>query len=326
MNKLKEQEEIDKIKEYLQTITESERNEIIEKMKSYYGKYIIELKIPNNKIIPNRNNSNYKRIRIKYYENSSVNKTRTITPRYVEKFKQDIYQQELQDVITFLISNLESFPNFVSIILFVAKKRSMIELLKLNLEIYKSFVDLRASTSNTKHSLISNIIASNGEHLVSYIESLKLPYDLTYNQIPLTIIGYHFTKGGLYWFHTNEMNIYKLFMIMNELYIDFIRSLSKLRNNQNQNQNMIHRNSNRNNERSKMILSELYWVYMQTCPFFRGSASIGEMIFSALLQKYFDCNFRLFTEPYNKELIPDIYALTYPLEKFKSIFWTHLVS
>ena len=41
-------------------------------------------------------------------------------------------------------------------------------------------------------------------------------------------------------------------------------------------------------EQSKNLLSELYWLYMQSCPFERGSASIGEIIFSALLQKHFD--------------------------------------
>jgi hypothetical protein len=45
--------------------------------------------------------------------------------------------------------------------------------------------------------------------------------------------------------------------------------------------------SNSNKEKPKNLLSELYWLYMQTCPFFRGSASIGEIVFSALLQKYF---------------------------------------
>ena len=64
---------------------------------------------------------------------------------------------------------------------------------------------------------------------------------------------------------------------------------------------------------------------MQSCPFERGSASIGEIIFSALLQKHFDCDFKLFKERFNPRIIPDIHALTYPLEKFQSIFWDQFV-
>ncbi len=64
---------------------------------------------------------------------------------------------------------------------------------------------------------------------------------------------------------------------------------------------------------------------MQTCPFERGSASIGEIIFSALLQKHFDCDFKLFREPFSPQIIPDIHALTFPLERFQSIFWDQFV-
>ena len=54
-------------------------------------------------------------------------------------------------------------------------------------------------------------------------------------------------------------------MIINSLYIDLLKSVSHIKNNE----NMISRNSNRNNkEESKLKLSELYWLYMQTCPFF----------------------------------------------------------
>ena len=58
---------------------------------------------------------------------------------------------------------------------------------------------------------------------------------------------------------------------------------------------------------------------MQTCPFLRGSASIGEIVFSALLQKYFNCDFK-------QIIIPDIHALIYPLDFFKSIFWEQFVT
>lgn len=207
-SKIKEKEEIDKIKDYLQTITDSERSEIIQKIKFYYGKYINELKIQNNKLIPNKNNTNYKSLRSKYYNNSSVNKTITNTPRFVMKFKQNIYEREIQELIHFLIGNFHIFENFMSIILFVAKKRRIIELLKLNLETSNSFIDLRASVSNIEKSFISDIIESNGEHLVSYIRSLQLPYSVKYNEITLTRIGYHPTYNKLYWFHTSQIHTY----------------------------------------------------------------------------------------------------------------------
>lgn len=60
---------------------------------------------------------------------------------------------------------------------------------------------------------------------------------------------------------------------------------------------------------------------MQTCPFVRGSASIGEILFSALLQKYFGCNFKIYDEAVRPEIIPDIHALSYDLKRFQDIFW-----
>jgi hypothetical protein len=85
--------------------------------------------------------------------------------------------------------------------------------------------------------------------------------------------------------------------------------------------------SNSNNTRKKNILVELYWLYIQTCPFERGSASIGEVIFSVLLRKYFRCDF-LISNGWdgNPEIIPDIFALTYDLDEFKNIFWGQLTN
>ena len=61
---------------------------------------------------------------------------------------------------------------------------------------------------------------------------------------------------------------------------------------------------------------------MQICPFERGSASIGEIIFSALLKKYFGCNFKIYEEEeVRPEIIPDIHALSYDLKNFQDIFW-----
>jgi hypothetical protein len=77
-----------------------------------------------------------------------------------------------------------------------------------------------------------------------------------------------------------------------------------------------------NNVNKKDILVELYWLYMQTCPFKRGSAAIGEILFSVLLRKYFSCDFFISNGWHgNPEIIPDIYALHYELDYFKSIFW-----
>jgi hypothetical protein len=62
-------------------------------------------------------------------------------------------------------------------------------------------------------------------------------------------------------------------------------------------------------------------LYIQICPFVRGSASIGEILFSALLQIYFGCNFKIYNEAVRPQIIPDIHALSYYLKKFQDIFW-----
>jgi hypothetical protein len=92
---------------------------------------------------------------------------------------------------------------------------------------------------------------------------------------------------------------------MNELYSEFLSSVNK-----------------RND-----ILPELYWLYMQTCPFTRGSAAIGEILFSVLLRKHFGCDF-LISNGWNGDplTIPDIHALHYQLDEFKSIFWGQFVN
>ena len=118
---------------------------------------------------------------------------------------------------------------------------------------------------------------------------------------------------------------------MNKLYKKFKKSLLN-KNNKEEIKNSKSFNLLSSNdkvirtEQSKDLLCELYWLFMQTCPFIRGSAAIAEIIFSALLQKHFGCNFKLLTEPYNSKHIPDIHALTYPLKNFKIFFWEKLVS
>ena len=135
-------------------------------------------------------------------------------------------------------------------------------------------------------------------------------YPIIYKDYALTWIDLPDEENELLrWRHALGTQMYNLLQEMNKLFEKFKISL-------------LHKNK----EKSKNLLAELYWLYMQTCPFFRGSASIGEIVFSALLQKYFDCDFRLFREPFDPHLIPDIHALTYPLEYFQSIFWDKFVS
>lgn len=240
---------------------------------------------------------------------------------------QELYIEEAKEVISFLIENLENtdmFPDFESIILYAAKKRRFIELYKLNIGVlinnklqrpfFMYFSKFRGvSTKNIQLNFESPVIDSKGSHLVEYITNYRSIYPLKYKNYYLTDVKFpDERKNFLRWFHTIDTLIYNLLKEMNKLFEKFKSSLSN--------------RNNRNKEKSKKLLSELYWLYMQTCPFLRGSASIGEMVFSALLQKYFGCDFKLFIEPFNPMLIPDIHALTYELGHFQLIFWDQFVS
>ena len=135
------------------------------------------------------------------------------------------------------------------------------------------------------------------------MKNLLIPIKITYTfkgkKIDLT-----FYYNSI-WNHTNYKEIPELFEIMNELYSEFL-SLVNIRN----------------NASKRDILPELYWLYMQTCPFERGSASIGEILFSVLLRKHFGCDFLISNGWDGNPLkIPDIHALHYELDHFKSIFW-----
>jgi len=288
-------------------------SEINSKLKTYYSKYYEQ---GLNK--PKSINNQVEQIRKKYRKNRNVSHKllTNIAPRPVKELKQDIYMKELKKVIQFLldnIDNLELFPDFLSIVLFVANKRKMIEFLKLSRN-FDSFGSLR--TSNRVHGMKaefrSNIESSSGAHLLNNKNNELVSKIITYYNQNLTEIRINNTgefKNG-YWVHPSSINITRLLYLMNKLYKKFNKSLL-----------------NKNNiEKSKDLLCELYWLFMQTCPFERGSAAIAEIIFSALLQKHFGCNFKLLTEPYNSKHIPDIHALTYPLEKFKCFFWEKLVS
>ena len=219
------------------------------------------------------------------------------------------------------MENQDIFPSFESIILYTAKKRKMIELYKLNIGVlvdnekkipfFMYFGRFRGITRiNENLNFTSPVVGSKAEHLVDYITQNYQDYPILYKDYALTWIDLpDKEKDYIRWRHPLGTQIYNLLQEMNKLFKNFKKSLL-----------------NANKEKSKNLLSELYWLYMQTCPFFRGSASIGEIVFSALLQKYFDCDFKLFIEPFSPLLIPDIHALTYPLEYFKSIFWDQFVS
>jgi hypothetical protein len=241
-----------------------------------------------------------------YDANGSINKTLE-GPRKIDAFKQDIYEREIAELKKFLIANInnpELFPNFESIVMFVAKKRQMIDFLKLG----NSF-ELFGKKRKKRDELYSQLILSHAEHL--YKELLNKEIDekfitYTYNGKEIHLTFYHQNGSNPKWNHTSARVHPKLFEIMNELYSKFL--------------------SNSNKSSQKDILLELYWLYIQTCPFDRGSAAIGEILFSVLLQKYFrGCDF-LISNGWNGDplIIPDIHALHYQLDEFKEIFWGQL--
>lgn len=296
---------LNKLRNRRENLTNSNKLEINNKLKKHYSKYY-ENEL-NNKSIYNH----AQKIQKKYINNKNISHKllRNIAPRNVQRFKQDIYIRELQDAIQFLIANIDNstiFPDFLSIVLFVSKKRKIIEYLKFKKD-WKLFGTLRKSirVNGIKLEFQSNIINSSGKHLIN--NGNITGTQIKYNNYNLTEIR---NFNNPFWVHTSANIIPKLLYKMNKLYEQFKKSLT-----------------NRNNSKqSKNLLSELYWLFMQTCPFERGSAAISEIIFSALLQKHFGCNFNLLIKPYNQRHIPDIHALTYPLDRFQKFFWEKLVS
>jgi hypothetical protein len=253
-----------------------------------------------------------------YDKNNSINKT-SEGPRKTNKFKQDIYYTEIAKLKKFLIVNInntELFPNFESIVMYVAKKRQMIEFLKLgklkddeNIEkcIYFEIFGKRKVKIRYIY-FFSSLIGSHAEHL-NKAETEKFKQIIyTYKGKILYLTKYlkgSNSKGESKWLHTDEIIHPQLFQIMNELYSEFLTLVNR-----------------QNNASKRDILPELYWLYMQTCPFERGSAAIGEILFSVLLREYFGCDFIISNGwDGNPLTIPDIHALHYELDHFKSIFW-----
>jgi hypothetical protein len=298
----KKRKKIEEIEKKL-SLTEDDLRYIKNQMKEYYGKYDNEI---NKYSYPFA----YQDLKSKINKITELNKTNVNEQRRVVKFKQDIYKNELRKIITFLLLHLEDFLDFESIMLFVAKRRQIIEFLKLEIANHVLFGKFRVTSAGI-YDLYSPFIQSKASHLINkLINKTQIKYknnDLT--KIKLDKISNN-NSGQWIWNHTSGNLILKLLDKMNKIYEEFKRSL-------------LHKN---NKETSKNLLSKLYWLYMQTCPFERGSASIGEIIFSALLQKYFDCDFKLFKERFSPQIIPDIHALTYTLEYFQSIFWDKFVS
>ena len=246
-----------------------------------------------------------------YDANESKNKSKK-GPRNTDAFKQNIYETEIAKLKEWLIANInntELFPNFESIVMYVAKKRQMIEFLKLT-KVYtanyknhsseiEKYIYFEQFGKIRRVDLFSLFNPSHATHFILSNWNKSPERQIKYNTFNLTI------DRQLLWKHTNHLLFPQLFKIMNELYTEFLSLVN-----------------GHNNTSKRDILPELYWLYMQTCPFERGSAAIGEILFSVLLRKHFGCDF-LISNGWNGDplTIPDIHALHYELDHFKSIFW-----
>jgi len=242
-----------------------------------------------------------------YDANESINKSKK-GPRNTNAFKQNIYEKEIAKLKEWLMKNLDNkqlFPNFESIVMFVAKRRQMIEFLKLtkafkNIYNYHSpeiekYIYFEPFGKIRDGGLISFLAPSHAEHLINTGPKGRREIEYKYKDKTFVLTDIR----QMIWAHTKHLLFPELFAIMNELYTEFLSLVSK-----------------------RDILPELYWLYMQTCPFERGSASISEILFSVLLRKYFGCDFLISNGWDGDSLkIPDIHALHYELDHFKSIFW-----
>jgi hypothetical protein len=294
-----------------QKLTDDDKKLIIDKLKKIYAnnteKFTENFTVNFTEIL--RNIQKFNKILRNIEELPNKNNVRELS-----QFKQNIYLSEVAEIINYIKDNEEIFPDFTSILLYVAKRRKIIEILKQNPK-YMLFGTFRKDPKDKDSRFYSEIQKSRGNHLINELQNQKNRitnirekkeidnHAFTYNGIKLTSRNHvvdhtdsHLRQLAI-WIHTKSENIIKLLDIIDNLYIKF------------------------KEEKSKEQLSELYWLYMQTCPFLRGSASIGEIIFSALLQKYFNCDFKLYKEKIIPKIIPDIHALSYDLEKFKSLFW-----
>lgn len=60
-------------------------------------------------------------------------------------------------------------------------------------------------------------------------------------------------------------------------------------------------------------IAELHWLLCQAAPFDRGSAGIADMVTKSLFEAK-----KIQVSPWKKDVVPDLEALTTPLEVFKS--------
>jgi len=239
-----------------------------------------------------------------------------VGPRNTNVYKQSIYNTEIKLIKEQLLRILED-STFEELCDYVTLKRKMIEFLKLT-HARKggvSFHFFGKKRIYDNNDIKSPFIASKAKHLVNKfgISNKQIKYnniDLT--EYKITMINNEMTrekKLSALWFHTSPENIPRLFEIMNELY----ESLKK--------------SSVNDIKNIKKIIAKLYWLYMQTCPYHRGSASIGEILFSVLLQKYLKCDFKISSGwNSNPETIPDIHALSYELNDFIKIFYSQFTT
>ena len=145
---------------------------------------------------------------------------------------------EVAEIINYIkdnINNIEIFPDFTSILLYVAKRRKIIEILKLNPD-YMLFGTFRKHDESNEFRFYSEIQKSRGNHLINELQKQKNRttniiekkeidnHAFTYNGIKLTsrnhVVGY--TENHLrhlpIWIHTKSENIIKLlayFMLSN---------------------------------------------------------------------------------------------------------------
>jgi len=235
-------------------------------------------------------------------------------PRNTNSYKQSIYNREIQLIKDELIRKLDEL-SFEELCDYVALKRKMIEFLKLT-HARKGGVSFDYFGKKRIHhtnNIKSPFIASKAKHLVNRLGISNK--QIKYRNIDLTKYKIKNNKNEMtgenkisaMWFHTSYEDIPKLFKIMNKLYDLLIRTRNKTTN--------------------KKQIAKLYWLYMHTCPYHRGSASIGEILFSVLLKKYLNCDFKI-SSGWNKnpETIPDIHALTYDLNDFLKIFYSQFTT
>lgn len=297
---------IEESKSILMILNVIKKKDLLEKLKNMYS-------IPNSNL--NINSTIKTEIILQELINHVSKKNNSHNQRNTYNFKQSIYIYEIKDIIQFLLNNIDNFKNFILILQYVSIRRKLIEILKLNPD-YMKFGTFRKEIGNER--LFSFLTRTKANHLINELKNQKNRttdirerkelnnHAFTYNRIKLTsrnsVVGFAdvpYLRIYSKWIHTKSEYIFPLLLKLNKLYDRFITS----------------------NVKSKRLLSKLYWLYMQTCPFERGSASIGEIIFSALLQKYFGCNFKIYYEAVKPEIIPDIHALSYDLKKFQDIFW-----